>query len=87
MSTLAVPLIALTLVFFALFLLYKRLATPSTSGAGGNAKALEQQLLQRCFGDRAMANRLIEHELAKRQGLSRSQAIEYAAASLQLDKR
>ena len=34
----------------------------------------EKQLLHRCFGDAAQAQRLIDHELARRPRLSRADA-------------
>jgi hypothetical protein len=55
--------------------------------AGDASQEVERQLLRRCMGDEAMVSRLIEHELQRRPGLSRSDAAARALESLVHDNR
>jgi hypothetical protein len=45
---------------------------------GGGSTAAEERLVHRCRGDRELAERLINRELARRPGLSRARASETA---------
>ncbi len=63
------------------------------AGRGKRAKKpglgvdVERDLLRACRGDRAMADRLIQHELDRRPNLSRTGAALMALSRLRDDKR
>jgi hypothetical protein len=62
----------------------RRSAGHSASGGGVDVEA---DLLQACHGDRALAERLIAHELERHDDLSRTGAALMALAKLRDDQR
>jgi hypothetical protein len=58
-----------------------------TSGGHGQGIDVEADLVLACRGDRAMAERLIAHELSQNDSLSRTGAALMALAKLRDDQR
>ena len=59
---------------------------PRTSKRGLGVD-IDDDLLRACRGDRAMAERLVQHELARKPELSRPSAVLLALSRLRDDKR
>lgn len=55
-------------------------------GNRGQNVSIDNDLLKTCFGDQAMADRLIQHELDRKPQLSRKRAAFLALARLRNDK-
>jgi hypothetical protein len=67
--------------------LHGRRPRASAGGAHGGGIDVEADLVLACRGDRAMAERLIAHELAQNESLSRTGAALMALAKLRDDQR
>ena len=65
----------------------RRSRASSSSTARSGRIDVEADLVSACHGDRAMAERLIDHELAQNETLSRTGAALMALAKLRDDRR
>lgn len=86
MNDLAIIWIVLAGVVATLVLLRVFKNRPRT-GKRGLGVDIDDDLLRACRGDRAMAERLIQHELARKPDLSRPSAVLLALSRLRDDKR
>jgi hypothetical protein len=68
-------------------ILVRRFGRGATSRSDGLSVDVEGDLLRLCRGDRALANRLIQHELDRKPGLSRTGAALMALSRLRDDNR
>jgi len=85
-NDLATIWLVLAAVVAALVLLRIFRNRPKT-GKRGLGVDIDGDLLRACRGDRAMAERLIQHELARKPELSRPSAVLLALSRLRDDKR
>ncbi len=76
--------LAAVIIIVILVRRFRRGATISQDGLGVD---VEGDLLRLCHGDRALADRLIQHELDRRRDLSRTGAALMALSRLREDKR
>ena len=85
------PVIWVALAAVAAIVLVRRLRRNRIGRAGrsvgGRGVDVEADLLRACHGDRALAERLIEHELGTNDSLSRTGAALMALAKLRDDRR
>jgi len=71
----------------AVVVLVQRLGRKSRAGKGHQGIDVDDDLLRACRGDHAMAERLIQHELDRKPGLSRTSATLLALSRLRDDRR
>ena len=83
------PVILIAVIVVAVIVLLRRVRgrgrRPSRSSGG--VVDVESDLLRACHGDRALAERLIAHELEGRDDMSRTGAALLALAKLRDDRR
>lgn len=85
------PVIWVALAVVAGIVIVRKLRSRRPRASGSTARSgrvdVEADLVGACHGDRAMAERLIRHELAKDESLSRTGAALLALAKLRDDRR
>jgi hypothetical protein len=85
------PVIWVALAVVAGIVIVRKLRSRRPRATGSTARSglidVEADLVDACHGDRAMVERLISHELAQNESLSRTGAALMALAKLRDDRR
>ena len=83
------PVVLIAVIVVVVIVLLKRFRDRGrrSSRSAGSGVNVESDLLRACHGDRALAERLIAHELEGRDDISRTGAALLALAKLRDDQR